>query len=433
MTVKLSPLFNDAQLDASGNPYSGALLFTYGAGGSTKQTTYQDQGQLAQHTNPIVLNSRGEPPAPIWLTEGSEYKFVLTIPTDTDPPVSAIRTVDDVSGVNDGTGLLDEWIASGYTPTFVSATSFTVSGDRTTVLHVGRRLKTANTGGTIYSTITASSHAAGTTTITVANDSGSIDSGISSVSYSVTSANNPSINADMVHRKGTAVASAATCNIWGIVGDYVHVTGTTTITSLGTAPYAGAERTVIFDGALTLTHNATTLVLPGGANITTAANDRMVVRADTTANMIVLSYFTAATGAYVTAASDTATGVIEIATQAEQETGTDTTRAVSPGRQHFHPSAAKAWGVITPATTVSASYPASGVSVVKNGTGDFTVTHGVTFSSANYASVSQSLNAVSLVPYSSAKTTTTIRLIFRDDAGVLTDPTSFSYVLYGDL
>lgn len=97
----------------------------------------------------------------------------------------------------------------------------------------------------------------------------------------------------ILNSKGSAVASAGTTNIWATYDDFVHITGTTTITSLGTAPRAGAERTVIFDGALTLTHNATTLQLPGGANITTAAGDRAVVRADTTANMIVVSYIRA--------------------------------------------------------------------------------------------------------------------------------------------
>jgi hypothetical protein len=90
--------------------------------------------------------------------------------------------------------------------------------------------------------------------------------------------------------KGSAVASATTTDIWAAEGDYVHITGTTTITGLGTAPVAGAQKVVVFDGALTLTHNATSLILPGGANITTAANDRMIVRADTTANMMVISY-----------------------------------------------------------------------------------------------------------------------------------------------
>lgn len=43
------------------------------------------------------------------------------------------------------------------------------------------------------------------------------------------------------------------------------------------------------------------------------------------------------------AASDTVAGVIEIAIESEQETGTSTTLAVTPGRQHFHQSAAKGW------------------------------------------------------------------------------------------
>lgn len=68
------------------------------------------------------------------------------------------------------------------------------------------------------------------------------------------------------------VASAATTQIGLAASNRVRVTGTTTITSLGTIA-AGVCRTVTFAGALTLTHNATSLILPGGANITTAAGD----------------------------------------------------------------------------------------------------------------------------------------------------------------
>lgn len=72
--------------------------------------------------------------------------------------------------------------------------------------------------------------------------------------------------------KGSDIASASTTDIGAATGNFVHVTGTTTITALGTVQ-AGARRTVRFAGALTLTHNATSLILPTGANITTAAND----------------------------------------------------------------------------------------------------------------------------------------------------------------
>jgi hypothetical protein len=68
------------------------------------------------------------------------------------------------------------------------------------------------------------------------------------------------------------VASATTCNIGAAASNYVRITGTTTITGLGTIA-SGVRRKVVFGGILTLTHNATSLILPTGANITTAAGD----------------------------------------------------------------------------------------------------------------------------------------------------------------
>lgn len=93
----------------------------------------------------------------------------------------------------------------------------------------------------------------------------------------------------IIQAEGAAVASAATTNIWANDGDTVHITGTTTITSFGTAVQAGQRKMIIFDGALTLTHGAN-LSLPGSANITTAAGDMALVYADTTTQLDVL-YF----------------------------------------------------------------------------------------------------------------------------------------------
>lgn len=71
------------------------------------------------------------------------------------------------------------------------------------------------------------------------------------------------------------VASAATTAIGAAAGNLVRITGTTTITSLGSYP-AGAVRHVTFAGALTLTHNVSSLILPTGANIVTAAGDTAI-------------------------------------------------------------------------------------------------------------------------------------------------------------
>lgn len=71
--------------------------------------------------------------------------------------------------------------------------------------------------------------------------------------------------------KGADVASASTLTL-GADGNFFDVTGTTTITAIATAG-GGTTVKLQFDGALTLTHHATDLILPGGANITTAAGD----------------------------------------------------------------------------------------------------------------------------------------------------------------
>lgn len=75
----------------------------------------------------------------------------------------------------------------------------------------------------------------------------------------------------LVHSSST-IASATTTDLSTVTSYILTVTGTTTITGLGTLS-AGLVKTLIFSGALTLTHNATTLILPTGASITTAADD----------------------------------------------------------------------------------------------------------------------------------------------------------------
>lgn len=281
MAVKLSPIGNDAPfLDASGIPLNGGLLYTYTAGSvSTPETTYTTSLGSVQNANPIVLNSNGYPASggnvvEIWLTSGVSYKFVLKTSTGV-----TVWSRDNIDGINDTSVTIDQWV-SGPAPTYVGATSFTLVGDQTTTFHVGRRLKTTNSGGTIYSTIISSAFAA-LTTITVANDSSTLDSGLSAISYGLISYTNTSINADMVNVKGSVVTAAATTDIWSIAGNYVHVGGSTGISSFGTAPKAGARRTIIHDAAITITHGAN-LKCPGDQDLAVTANTVYDVLADTT-------------------------------------------------------------------------------------------------------------------------------------------------------
>jgi len=96
------------------------------------------------------------------------------------------------------------------------------------------------------------------------------------------------------HGAEDTVASATSTAIGATVSQNVSITGTTTITGFGTVA-AGIVRFGRFTGILTLTHNATSLILPGGVNITTAAGDRFIAVSLGSGNWQVVSY-TPATG-----------------------------------------------------------------------------------------------------------------------------------------
>jgi hypothetical protein len=86
----------------------------------------------------------------------------------------------------------------------------------------------------------------------------------------------------------TAIASATTTDLSTVATVGVSITGTTTITGFGTG--ANLLRIGKFTGILTLTHNGTSLILPGAANITTAAGDRFIALSDGSGNWTVVSY-----------------------------------------------------------------------------------------------------------------------------------------------
>lgn len=249
--MKLSPIGNDAPfVDSNGNPLSGGLLYAYSAGSSTPLNTYTTSAGTVANANPIVLDSAGYPASggsvvEIWLTSGSTYKFVLK----TSAGVT-LWTRDNISGINDTSVTIDQWV-SGPTPTYVSATQFTLVGDQTSTFHVGRRLKTTNSGGTVYSRISVSAFGA-LTTITVVNDSGTLDSGLSAVNYGLISADNTSTPAILA-----TVINAA--------GDTIYGTGADAYTrlALGTARQvlavnAGATAPAWSDKITLATEQATT-------------------------------------------------------------------------------------------------------------------------------------------------------------------------------
>jgi hypothetical protein len=85
-------------------------------------------------------------------------------------------------------------------------------------------------------------------------------------------------------------------------GSYFDVTGTTGFAAMTVS--ANKQFTLQFDGALIMTHHATNLDLPGGANITTVAGDVAVFQS-TVANQVQCISYTRAAGTPIAIGAET--------------------------------------------------------------------------------------------------------------------------------
>jgi hypothetical protein len=131
-----------------------------------------------------------------------------------------------------------------------------------------------------------------------------------------------------------------------------------------------ADRTIQLDGNLTVSGAAT---LPAGTALVQANNLSDVANAAT------------AFGNIKQAASDSATGAIEIAVQSEMKAASDTARAVTPGRQHFHPGHPKAGGMLVGTGTPAFAAGDYGMgAVTDNGTGNYDLAFDTAFNDTNY-------------------------------------------------
>lgn len=81
--------------------------------------------------------------------------------------------------------------------------------------------------------------------------------------------------------------------------------------------------------------------------------------------------------------------LVNIAVQADQETGTSTTKFVTPGYQHYHSSAAKGW--INVGVTGNPQQSYNVLIVTDVATGQITVNWNVDFSAANYCVLGQGI------------------------------------------
>lgn len=302
---------------------AGGTVTTAIAGTTTPVTTYTDSTGLVANPNPMTLSSTGRPvsasgaPVAFWVPAGTVVKFLVN-----DASGNQLDYLDNVQAINDpsnsgsvlpslanpassggsgvgpvaGVDLVANAIKSYDTFADVRAANQPVlaSGQTLSIQVQGANTVNDGDGGDFYWSATS-----------VATDNGntvlkpSITTGAGRWLRLFT----PPYGAIGI------VASASTTDLGSFLGNFLQITGSTAITSFGSsASTSRALFFVTFAGILTLTYNATSLIIPGGQNITTASGDTAILQYLGSGNWQVLAYYQAATPASgIAAGSFTAT------------------------------------------------------------------------------------------------------------------------------
>ena len=106
---------------------SGYKMYTYTAGTTTPVVTYTSSTLTVANSNPVVLQSNGRLPTPMWVPSGTLVKIVLTDSTGT---VISGGTFDNLSAINDPSAITIP--ASSVTGLAASATTDTTNASNIT-------------------------------------------------------------------------------------------------------------------------------------------------------------------------------------------------------------------------------------------------------------------------------------------------------------
>lgn len=353
--------------DTTGAPYTSAKAYYWSdVGATTPLTTYSDAGLTSANTNPVVADGTTGAFGAIYL---QAKRYWVTVKTSADVSLTQFNR-----GPVDGYVTLVE-SAAAPSPTYKLMYWY----DTTT----GKLKRRDSTNASWL-------------------DLGGIDSLLNAASVTdqltgtdATKSSTPDSVAALWQR-GTDIASAATLSLPASGGGVYNITGTTNISAISSAQ-GGRTLWLRFAGALTLTHNGTSFILPGAANITTVAGDMACfineAAQDASGSNWRCFCYQRGDGSFVSI------GTTLVATQADQETGTSVARITTPGRQHFHDSSVKAWiafdGTGTPTATDQYNFASGAGGITDNGAGDYTVTFVTALSTAaGYAAVGMCNQAV---------------------------------------
>jgi hypothetical protein len=288
----IAPLGKYYAPNDNGGPLAGGKLYTYAAGTTTPKATFTTADGNVPNTNPVILDASGF--ANVWLGDGG-YKFVLT-----DADDNTIFTTDDIGGTSDaafGANVFAISTNTAINSTYANSVIIATSSPTLSLLPAsgageGFYISVKNQGtGTVTIDPDAGETIDGAATKTIPAGQSALVITNGTTWYTLFGIGTATITPNAINNTEVSVASAATTNIGAAASNVILITGTTTITSLGSsAVVTNPIYDIRFSGALTLTHNATSLILPSGANIVTVNGDSMVGQYLGSGNWKVLRY-----------------------------------------------------------------------------------------------------------------------------------------------
>lgn len=345
--AQLFHLSGRAYENSSGVPYALAKAYFYVTGTTTAQDTYTAAGLGVANANPVVAGADGVF-GDIYLA-AKRYKVVIK-----DADDNTLRTWDPIDATS-------QLIAASAAP---SPTYPFLRYHNTTDGFVYRR----NAADNAWINEGAVDSVGNTASVT------EVLTGTETAKF-VT----PDSLAAIWQRGSNITPSAGSVSLPSTGGGVFNIAaGNFSAISTG---QGGRKVLFVFGGASVITHNATSMILPGGANITTEAGDVAEFTNEAAAD---------ASGANWRMTSwqpDSASGTPipnYAASNAEQVTGSSLLKWVTPGTQHRHESAVKSWlNYAHDTATVNDSYAVT--SVDDDGAGLFGVNMSITFGNTTYA------------------------------------------------
>lgn len=379
--------------DSTGAPVSGGTLYFYDAGTTTPHPVYADSNLTTLLGTSVVTDALGYPTSDgstrtLIYVGTANYKIVIK-----DASGNTVATHDNVKGAVVSASSANVSVTASFPVVSKSANYTVVSGDQNTTFAVNcssadvtLTLPSAVTVGTGWKIKVQHAGSANNVLLVVAVGSGqTFSEGSKSFGGQYVLKLNGSdceVSSDggnwrisgrtppfVKNAQGVIpiVSRLATSPVSPAAGDHYILTGT------------GGSWSAFATGDIALYTGA------AWVNFTPYSNCgwRAWVQGES------LAYIYSGSAWRSEAATDSVAGTQQNAVQTDMQTATSTTLSVVPGRVKYSPGVAKAWGFfVGNPISVTVSYNVSGI--VRNSTGNYTVTLSTAMSSSNYVIVGMS-------------------------------------------